>query len=245
MIIFVTDDNDQKYVLRRASLNNSYVYYYTLVDTISAVIDSESENETDFDIIPAEVVPLNLQGVVHINGSNRTMSYSSMIAYCRNQVSSAETSEDNGINEYIANGMPEESVPDKIFVAIYAGIQKCLTYVSTNLELYEQLRYPLSIVYPFAVIRHSGADYIEFRYVRAANNEYDLSVPYLHENDYIKNLSVNVKEEHVYKFIKNRDLNDTQKVFLIKNRLYFCQYLHFQITANGINHSIEGSFFPL
>ena len=26
MIIFVTDDNDQKYVLRRASLNNSYVY---------------------------------------------------------------------------------------------------------------------------------------------------------------------------------------------------------------------------
>ena len=245
MTIFVTDDNNQKYILKRAPYNNSYVYYYTLADTISSVIDDESENETDFDIVPAEVVPLNMQGTVNFRGTNRTMFYSSMIPYCRNQVSSAETSEDNGINEYVSNGMPEESVPDKIFVALYAGIQQCLTYVSSNQEYYAQLKYPISIVNPFAVIRHSGADFIEFRYVRAADDIYDLSVPSLHANDYVKNLSVNVKEEHVYKFIKNREMNDTQKIFLIRNRLYFCQYLHYQITANGISQNIEGSFFPL
>ena len=186
---------------------------------------------------------MKMQVNVTFRGTNRTEFYSSISAYCRNQGSSAETSEDNGSNEYVSNGMPEESVPDKIFVALYAGIQQCLTYVSSNQEYYAQLKYPISIVNPFAVIRHSGADFIEFRYVRSADDIYDLSVPSLHVNDYVKNLSVNVKEEHVYKFIKNRERNDTQKIFLIRNRLYICQYLHFHISVNVLSQIIHGLLF--
>lgn len=245
MIIFITDDTNLKYVMRRVPFNNSYLYYYILVDTLSQVIDENKTSKTSFDIIPAEVLPLNLQGTVNIDGSNKTMFYSSMIPYCRNQVSSAETNSDNGMNEYISNGMPEESVPDKMFVALYSGVQQCLTYVSSSADQYARLKYPISVVYPYAVIRHSGANYIEFRSVKAAQDNFNLSTTYLYNNDYSNNMSININEEHVFRFLKDRDMVDTRKLYLIRNKLYFCKYLHYQITVNGIEGNIEGSFFPV
>ena len=84
---------------------------YSEVKNFQRVInDTESDDFVEFKIIPSE-----MRGVVLTHDENYIGTASMPVT--RNSYELNDTKDDEGLNEYIKNGIPEESSPDRIFIA--------------------------------------------------------------------------------------------------------------------------------
>lgn len=257
---YKTRDNGNQYVMKRINVSSTpgatnYLYYFELADSFKNITDESSENETSLNIVPAEVMALKLTGYVYVESEEkeRTLRYYSTVPYCRNIPSTEEKTNGNeekdGLNEFIENGVPEESIPDKIFVALYKGIRPCLYSGSYYPEAYKKLTYPMSLVFPYVVIMTTEigtgtGTFMINELFKPGSDDDDLSLEYRNKNNYSKNMDVDTSTEHIFRIITNKVYNPKSK-FVIDNKKFYCKELHYTVESKGLNKIVEGTFYPM
>nr|DAT41425.1 MAG TPA: hypothetical protein [Caudoviricetes sp.] len=260
LLIMETVDNGNRYIIKRFNRNlttseMNYMYYLAPVDFLRGIEKDTSEKGTTLDIMPAEIAVLNLSG--HLDDNSTTYVYYSTIPFCRNAPSTGtdedETKEEdedkkrreNGLNEYISNGIPEDYDPDKIFVAFYKGIRNCLSNPEGNAgTILEKIHYPMCLVYPYVVATPVQlALFYNFLY-KPGNDDDNLSLAYRYNNLYCKNMKIDTSTEYTIRFFTNK-IYDSKSIFIIDNKKFYCKELHYTIEPEGLNQIVEGTFYAM
>lgn len=274
LIIFHTYDAEKQIISRAGNGGkNGYVYFPILVDQFHPVVDEDSKNTTTMSIVPAEVVGMGIHTYFNGTDGNAHSNYFyATIPYCRTKDSATTlgdeeltdedeeeeaeiekdrgdgTTENNGLNEYILGGIPQEQVSEQIFVAFYNGILTCLP-VYDNLPgaqdpNIDNIIYPHSTVYPRVNAHLIGSVPAETTRCLQFPQQYDLSPAYRKQNFYDTGLQFDESTEFTIMF-RAKQLLDPTRIFIIRNRAFYCKQLKYQVEAKGLNTIVEGIFHPV
>lgn len=254
MTLYHVKENDREYVVSRrkvsADANNSY-YYVQPIDYIGKRVDDESTESVSFNIVPAPMVAVSLYGFylydtsIASSGGGYCNCFG-MIPYAMDQVSEEEVSEDKGLNEFIVSGIKNEAVPSEMFVANYIGVKNCFwaNIPSHGDGAVAKLKWPLSLsVQPIV-----GFGAIDSGFYYSDNREYsefDLSVKSLYDDIYSKNEKVRTTEDVTVRFYTSKHLFDSKNIFVVANARFYCRYIKYKVTINGLTEEAEGNFFPM
>ncbi|KAA6313874.1 hypothetical protein EZS27_035424 [termite gut metagenome] len=229
LIIYVTNDTGLEFIIRKYDA----VYHFNIVNRFKNVIDKDSSEETVLKIVPAEIV---------IKETMTAEYWVSAPVPFRNSVSSEKSDSEPGLNEFITEGIPEEAIPDKIFIAYYKGVQKAM---HTDGLRDRQYVYPYALTFPFYLWRIKNE--IESHLCKYGDNDETLSLlgEYgMYNTSYSKNIDVKTDTEFVITFLTNKIL-DPLAIFVIDNKKFYCKQLHYKIKPQGIVKEVEGTFYPI
>lgn len=250
----VAENSD--FVLRRrksGSSGQNWSYFFYPVKYLQAVVDEDSNNSVSFNIVPAPCIPIFIGGVIKNLDQNRTESlqFSGILPIAQDIVSVEETDSDEGLNEYITDGLKEESIPSTMFVAIYRGVQPTLWF-----SQYTEQQYPLTaaaVVYPMAVATpyvlaswsYNAADgQFQYIYPNVCPQNLSLAPSDLYNQIYSTNAKIDTTRLHKIHFVSEK-IMDPRNIFVIHNLQLYCKYLLYKINMKGIQKEVEGVFYPV
>lgn len=252
MKLYKARDTGREYVVSRRhniTINADYNYLQP-IDYVGKIVNEDSNESMSFNIVPAPMVAVSLYGYYFYDGAtnNNGGGYGScftMIPYAMDQVSEEEVTEEQGLNEFIVGGMSEEAIPGTMFVANYVGVQKCFwpNAQTHQAGAVEKVRWPLSL----SVNQFVGFGASDSGSYIACNEEYkdfDLSIQNLHSDVYSKNELIDTTKEDKLKFYTDEVL-DSKNIFVIANARYYCRYIKYKVTIDGVSKEAEGFFFPM
>lgn len=250
MNIYRAKDTGKEYVISAKKSNAvSTRYYLQPIDYVGRNGNEDSGESMSFNIVTCPMVAVSLYGFYLYEGtlSNSGGGYCpifTMIPYAMDQVSEEETSASQGLNELIVGGMNEAAVPDTIFVANYVGIQRCYWPSETERqgEAVKKIKWPLSIsVGQFVGYGASDGTYLT---CNDQHMSYDLSIDTLYKEVYSRNEQIDTGEEDKLTFYTDRML-DSKNIFVVANARYYCRYIKYKVTIDGVSKEAEGFFFPM
>ena len=222
-------------VIKLQNPNTSSEFYtMRIVDRFRDIGDSDNGNKTSFSIVPAET------GIVSVWDYETGIGNQCCAV---KQVTSYETEEkDISINDLINGNIETNSViPDKLYVGIYFGLQKVKTYDPFG-EVYEtKYGYPNSSPDNFFINEYSNY-YVGIinklpNYTLALHGKYGL-----YENVYKNKRQIDTTVEYKFKFITNM-IYELNRIFVIRNKRYYCKEIRYKITPEGMDKIAEGVFY--
>lgn len=229
---------------------NTMFYYVQPVDFIGKRVDESSSENVSFNILPAPQIPVSLYGFYTYEGavSEGGGSYArcfTMLPYTLDQSSVEEATEEIGLHEFIKDGVPEEAVPDQMFVAYYIGVKPLFFTVPPPSDaLNSKLKWPLSLsVDKFVGFGASDSPtYLADPAKTAIYPNSDLSIATLYNKVWANRLRVDTTEEYRLHF-RSKSVLDPKNIFIIDNCKFYCRYLKYTLTSQGLSPTIEGAFF--
>lgn len=236
--------------------SHEFFYFTRCVDFLHPVEDKEKKSSTTLNVVPAEVFPL----LIMFNGGDASGNFAiATVPFCRDQPegiiqqdASKEddgevdtrndgTTEESGINEYIINGAPQETVSEQIFIAFYAGLKNILHNATSRSDI----TYPLSLVTP--VVDYKACTLLgnlaSFGFTKF-DDKYDLSPSHRKHLYYSNNLQYDPTVSFTIRF-RALQMLDPTRIFIIRNRAFYCKQLKYQVEAKGLNTIVEGIFHPV
>ncbi|WP_334166627.1 hypothetical protein [Phocaeicola paurosaccharolyticus] len=245
--IYVVDDIEQAFVLYKYQWGNNTQYNFRLVNRFKNVETDASSDTVSFKIIPADMAVKSWT----IYDNNAGNYYAASIPIIKDASSTKEAiSESNGLQEFILSGVPEESVPDKIFVTIYDGVKNmiCWNGKKTNECDLPDYVYPLSYSAPYYSGRRDELPFYECQKVFLFGDKTKTlelkGKNGLFETNYNRNLSVDIKTEYIYKFISSEIFN-AMEIYVIDYKMFYCKQLHYVIKSNRISKEVEATVYPI
>lgn len=243
--IYVVDDTGLFFVLYKYVWAGTTMYNFRLVNTFKNIIDKNTSNSTVFKIVPAEIA---VKQWVRYDGKNGYDLFAPL-PIIRNAPSTEQgATNDNGLNEFIKSGVPEEPTPDRIFIALYDGIQYMMGWdgKKTDESKAPEYVYPYSYTSSYYSARRDDLSFYDCQKVFKYGNENRTLMldgnRGLYETLYNKNMKVDTENEYVIRFISDLKYNSLE-IFVLDNKEYFCKRLHYKIRADGIAKDIEGTFY--
>lgn len=163
-------------------------------------------------------------------------------AYARNANPLDDTTGDVGLNDMILNGVPEENVPDRIYVALYVGWVNLFSEISPEVH-YPGYALPMSVADSFYYITSTSAhSLIKF-------DDEELTLTLLGENGlynryYKGGIKINTDTECLFSFLMKERL-DSKLIYVIENKPYYCKELRYKVSTTGMDNVVEGTFYPM
>ncbi|KAA6319360.1 hypothetical protein EZS27_030734, partial [termite gut metagenome] len=149
LIIYVTKDTGLEFVMTSYQTSTGRHYRFERVNSFKNVVNKESQEETVLKIVPAEVVIDDIR--FSYPGGGYYYYISAPFPIARNIPSTdKDITPEKGLNEFILSGIPEESVPDRIFIAYYDGVQGAMHQWGGKGGVPPYTDYP-NYVYPYTV----------------------------------------------------------------------------------------------
>jgi hypothetical protein len=237
MNIYVTDNTELEFVIRKYS----HTYRFSIVNRFKNVIDKDSSEETVLKIIPAEIVIKEI--LADAIPDVQDQHFVSAPAPIWNGASSEKSDTEQGLNEFITEGIPEEIIPDRIFIAYYTGVQKAMR---TNAIRDRSYVHPYTLTFPFEIWKIKNGE--ELHLCRYTDNLQEtlslLGEVGMYNTLYAKNIDIQTDTEFVITFLTNKIL-DSMSIFVIDNKKFYCKQLHYKIRPEGIVKEVEGTFYPM
>lgn len=251
MIIYVIDDTGLEFVMRTYKDGQNTFWQFYLVNDLKNRIDTETDTETEIKIVPAEILIKQW----YVSEGSLQHHQTVPVPLTRNMTPVVEaTTETDGLNEYITQGVPESEIPDRIYVAIYSGVQGGMYWSgvkgghTADGTTYPNFVYPYSLNRPYYVVHRDNLTYkSDQKLLKYGNDNQTLSIKGtsgLYNTLYGENIDVDTDTEHVKNFLSGKIL-DPMTIFVIDNKKYYCKQLHYKIRPSGISEQVEGTFYPM
>lgn len=205
-----------------------------IVDRFKDVGDKDSDNQTSFSIVPAD------SGIVSVWDYESGSRYQCSAV---KQVTSYDTTDKDITLIDLINGNVETKnvIPERLYVAIYYGLQKVKTYDMYGNVIESKKGYPNSSPDNYFINEYS--DY----HVGITNKlpDYTLSLQGnngLSKRIYENKRNIDTSVEYKFRFITNK-IYELNRIFVIKNKRYYCKEIRYKITPEGMDKIAEGVFY--
>lgn len=203
-----------------------------IVDRLKDAGELSSQNKTSFDIIPAEVAEISIYSTT---GSRY------LIGPAVKRVRSG--AESQAINDLI-NGSTDVKgdIPDKIYIGLYYGVCEALNRGPGEYpgEYWDKM--PMSSYDRYFMSTPSSASSSQSiltmpDYTLALEGENGLF-----NTVYKDKREIDTTVEYHFHFLVQK-IFDTNGIFLIRNKKYYCKEIHYKISSKGLDKMAEGIFY--
>lgn len=207
---------------------------FRIVDRFKDVGDKDSDNQTSFSIVPAD------SGIVYVWDYDSGSRYQCSAV---KQVTSYDTTDKDITLIDLINGNVETKnvIPERLYVAIYYGLQKVKTYDMYGNVIESEKGYPNSSPDNYFINEYSDS------FVGIINKlpDYTLSLhgdKGLYKKIYENKRNIDTSVEYKFKFITNKTY-ELNRIFVIRNKRYYCKEIRYKITPEGMDKIAEGVFY--
>lgn len=202
-----------------------------IIDRFKDAGDLDSRDKSSFQIIPAEIEEIE----IHSSTGDRFL-IGPAIKKLRTE------SKSTAINDLINNSTDSSDIPDRLFVGIYYGIQEALNRGPNETPDEYGDKMPMS----------SNDRYFIQKPTVLGNSQSILTLPDytitldgsngLFNRIYKNKREIDTSVEYTFQFLTN-EVYDLNRIFVIRNKKFYCKEVHYKITQSGMDKVAEGIFY--
>lgn len=229
--ILHSDDYGLDYVVTDYSVSGETKKGLIIVDRFKDAGDLDSRDKSSFQIVPAEIEKISIYSVT---GGRYLIGPA---------VKKLKTdSGSNAINDLINSSEVKSDIPDKLYVGIYYGIQKALNRGPNEFpgEYWDKM--PMG----------SNDRYFIQEPTTLGGNQAILTLPDytitldgdngLFNRIYKNKREIDTSVEYTFQFLTNT-VYKLDRIFVIRNKRYYCKEIRYKITPKGMDKIAEGVFY--
>lgn len=229
--ILHSDDYGLDYVVTDYSVSGETKKGLIIVDRFKDAGDLDSRDKSSFQIVPAEIEKISIYSVT---GGRY------LIGPAVKKLKTDPGS--NSINDLINSSEVKSDIPDKLYVGIYYGIQKALNRGPNEFpgEYWDKM--PMG----------SNDRYFIQEPTTLGGNQAILTLPDytitldgdngLFNRIYKNKREIDTSVEYTFQFLTNT-VYKLDRIFVIRNKRYYCKEIRYKITPKGMNKIAEGVFY--
>lgn len=229
--ILHSDDYGLDYVVTDYSVSGETKKGLIIVDRFKDAGDLDSRDKSSFQIVPAEIEKISIYSVT---GGRY------LIGPAVKKLKTDPGS--NAINDLINSSEVKSDIPDKLYVGIYYGIQKALNRGPNEFpgEYWDKM--PMG----------SNDRYFIQEPTTLGGNQAILTLPDytitldgdngLFNRIYKNKREIDTSVEYTFQFLTNT-VYKLDRIFVIRNKRYYCKEIRYKITPKGMNKIAEGVFY--
>lgn len=229
--ILHSDDYGLDYVVTDYSVSGETKKGLIIVDRFKDAGDLDSRDKSSFQIVPAEIEKISIYSVT---GGRY------LIGPAVKKLKTDPGS--NAINDLINSSEVKSDIPDKLYVGIYYGIQKALNRGSNEFpgEYWDKM--PMG----------SNDRYFIQEPTTLGGNQAILTLPDytitldgdngLFNRIYKNKREIDTSVEYTFQFLTNT-VYKLDRIFVIRNKRYYCKEIRYKITPKGMDKIAEGVFY--
>lgn len=229
--ILHSDDYGLDYVVTDYSVSGETKKGLIIVDRFKDAGDLDSRDKSSFQIVPAEIEKISIYSVT---GGRY------LIGPAVKKLKTDPGS--NAINDLINSSDVKSDIPDKLYVGIYYGIQKALNRGPNEFpgEYWDKM--PMG----------SNDRYFIQEPTTLGGNQAILTLPDytitldgdngLFNRIYKNKREIDTSVEYTFQFLTNT-VYKLDRIFVIRNKRYYCKEIRYKITPKGMDKIAEGVFY--
>lgn len=229
--ILHSDDYGLDYVVTDYSVSGETKKGLIIVDRFKDAGDLDSRDKSSFQIVPAEIEKISIYSVT---GGRY------LIGPAVKKLKTDPSS--NAINDLINSSEVKSDIPDKLYVGIYYGIQKALNRGPNEFpgEYWDKM--PMG----------SNDRYFIQEPTTLGGNQAILTLPDytitldgdngLFNRIYKNKREIDTSVEYTFQFLTNT-VYKLDRIFVIRNKRYYCKEIRYKITPKGMDKIAEGVFY--
>lgn len=229
--ILHSDDYGLDYVVTDYSVFGETKKGLIIVDRFKDAGDLDSRDKSSFQIVPAEIEKISIYSVT---GGRY------LIGPAVKKLKTDPGS--NAINDLINSSEVKSDIPDKLYVGIYYGIQKALNRGPNEFpgEYWDKM--PMG----------SNDRYFIQEPTTLGGNQAILTLPDytitldgdngLFNRIYKNKREIDTSVEYTFQFLTNT-VYKLDRIFVIRNKRYYCKEIRYKITPKGMDKIAEGVFY--
>lgn len=229
--ILHSDDYGLDYVVTDYSVSGETKKGLIIVDRFKDAGDLDSRDKSSFQIVPAEIEEISIYSVT---GGRY------LIGPAVKKLKTDPGS--NAINDLINSSEVKSDIPDKLYVGIYYGIQKALNRGPNEFpgEYWDKM--PMG----------SNDRYFIQEPTTLGGNQAILTLPDytitldgdngLFNRIYKNKREIDTSVEYTFQFLTNT-VYKLDRIFVIRNKRYYCKEIRYKITPKGMDKIAEGVFY--
>lgn len=229
--ILHSDDYGLDYVVTDYSVSGETKKGLIVVDRFKDAGDLDSRDKSSFQIVPAEIEKISIYSVT---GGRY------LIGPAVKKLKTDPGS--NAINDLINSSEVKSDIPDKLYVGIYYGIQKALNRGPNEFpgEYWDKM--PMG----------SNDRYFIQEPTTLGGNQAILTLPDytitldgdngLFNRIYKNKREIDTSVEYTFQFLTNT-VYKLDRIFVIRNKRYYCKEIRYKITPKGMDKIAEGVFY--
>lgn len=229
--ILHSDDYGLDYVVTDYSVSGETKKGLIIVDRFKDAGDLDSRDKSSFQIVPAEIEKISIYSVT---GGRY------LIGPAVKKLKTDPGS--NAINDLINSSEVKSDIPDKLYVGIYYGIQKALNRGPNEFpgEYWDKM--PMG----------SNDRYFIQEPTTLGGNQAILTLPDytitldgdngLFNRIYKNKREIDTSVEYTFQFLTNT-VYKLDRIFVIRNKRYYCKEVRYKITPKGMDKIAEGVFY--
>lgn len=229
--ILHSDDYGLDYVVTDYSVSGETKKGLIIVDRFKNAGDLDSRDKSSFQIVPAEIEKISIYSVT---GGRY------LIGPAVKKLKTDPGS--NAINDLINSSEVKSDIPDKLYVGIYYGIQKALNRGPNEFpgEYWDKM--PMG----------SNDRYFIQEPTTLGGNQAILTLPDytitldgdngLFNRIYKNKREIDTSVEYTFQFLTNT-VYKLDRIFVIRNKRYYCKEIRYKITPKGMDKIAEGVFY--
>lgn len=229
--ILHSDDYGLDYVVTDYSVSGETKKGLIIVDRFKDAGDLDSRDKSSFQIVPAEIEKISIYSVT---GGRY------LIGPAVKKLKTDPGS--NAINDLINSSEVKSDIPDKLYVGIYYGIQKALNRGPNEFpgEYWDKM--PMG----------SNDRYFIQEPTTLGGNQAILTLPDytitldgdngLFNRIYKNKREIDTSVEYTFQFLTNT-VYQLDRIFVIRNKRYYCKEIRYKITPKGMDKIAEGVFY--
>lgn len=229
--ILHSDDYGLDYVVTDYSVSGETKKGLIIVDRFKDAGDLDSRDKSSFQIVPAEIEKISIYSVT---GGRYLIGPA--VKKLKTDLGS------NAINDLINSSEVKSDIPDKLYVGIYYGIQKALNRGPNEFpgEYWDKM--PMG----------SNDRYFIQEPTTLGGNQAILTLPDytitldgdngLFNRIYKNKREIDTSVEYTFQFLTNT-VYKLDRIFVIRNKRYYCKEIRYKITPKGMDKIAEGVFY--
>lgn len=229
--ILHSDEYGLDYVVTDYSVSGETKKGLIIVDRFKDAGDLDSRDKSSFQIVPAEIEEISIYSVT---GGRY------LIGPAVKKLKTDPGS--NAINDLINSSEVKSDIPDKLYVGIYYGIQKALNRGPNEFpgEYWDKM--PMG----------SNDRYFIQEPTTLGGNQAILTLPDytitldgdngLFNRIYKNKREIDTSVEYTFQFLTNT-VYKLDRIFVIRNKRYYCKEIRYKITPKGMDKIAEGVFY--
>lgn len=229
--ILHSDEYGLDYVVTDYSVSGETKKGLIIVDRFKDAGDLDSRDKSSFQIVPAEIEKISIYSVT---GGRY------LIGPAVKKLKTDPGS--NAINDLINSSEVKSDIPDKLYVGIYYGIQKALNRGPNEFpgEYWDKM--PMG----------SNDRYFIQEPTTLGGNQAILTLPDytitldgdngLFNRIYKNKREIDTSVEYTFQFLTNT-VYKLDRIFVIRNKRYYCKEIRYKITPKGMDKIAEGVFY--
>lgn len=229
--ILHSEDYGLDYVVTDYSVSGETKKGLIIVDRFKDAGNLDSRDKSLFQIVPAEVEKIE----IHSTTGGR---YLIGPAVKKLRVDPESTA----INDLINSSGNNTNIPDRLYVGIYYGIQKALNRGPNEYpgEYWDKMPMGSNDRYFIQKPTTLGGD-------QSILTLPDYTITLDGDNGLFNRVYKNKREidtsvEYTFQFLTNK-VYDLNRIFVIRNKKYYCKEVHYKITPKGMDKIAEGIFY--